>query len=126
MYNDSKSYLQHLQEQHELRGSGRYVCTLCNEVLNKFYKYTKHIEICFKKNHHQNEAEQFRQDAFLEAYNDCEMEDINLTAFKDTVTKSALKLVSWMSANMILPRSLVFEQISQFQTFMDTIVDGRI
>lgn len=122
-FTDPKTYFRHIQEQHELRGKGRYICTLCAEVLNEFGKYKKHVEICFLKNPIENDLE---RDEFLEAFNDCEMEDVDITIFKDTAKKSALKIASKMNANMNTPRCLTYEMISEFQTHIDTIVDGII
>lgn len=120
-YSNPKTYFDHLKETHELRGKGQYRCTLCAEILNEFGKYKKHVEVCLPKYPPQNELE---NNAYVEAYNDCEMEDVDIAAFKDKVKTSALKLALNMNANMSTTRSLAYETIGQFQTFIDTIVEG--
>lgn len=84
-YNEPKAYFKHIVEEHRLRGKDRFICTLCAEVLKNFERFKKHVDCCFKKNRVQNEAEETRQAQFLEAFNDFEMEDADLVAFKQTI-----------------------------------------
>lgn len=124
VFDNPENYFTHLKQTHNLSGKDRYVCTLCDEKLKEFGRYKKHVETCLKKDNVRNEPEQLAHAAFLEAYNDAELENQDISAFRNTIAKSALELVSKMSANMIIPRSLVFETILQVQGFINTIING--
>lgn len=123
-FHDVNGYFAHIKEVHEICGKDRFRCTLCNEILKDFGRFKKHVNSCFEKYSVLDENEQLQQLAFLEAYNDAEIEDQSITQFKSKLRDSALLLVSKMSANMDTSRSLVFETIFIFQEFMKVVTDG--
>lgn len=114
----------HIEDVHDKSGKDTFKCTLCNEILKNFVRFKKHVRTCFAKNNELNATEQLRQAEFLQAYNDVEMEDPSITAFRSKIKDSALHLVAKMSANMNSSRALVFENISNFQVFMNEVIDG--
>lgn len=123
-YTDPEAYFQHITKRHELRGKGFYRCMLCNEALNEFGKYKKHVRTCFIKNPVQTDSTD--QDEFLEAYNDFKMENPDLVNFKDKARSNSLKLALKMNADMSSTRALVYQTISYVQTHViDPIVDGK-
>lgn len=123
-FSDLNTYFKHITEVHDKCGNDRFKCTLCNEILKNFVRFKKHVKTCFEKYKVLDETEQLRQDVFLEAYNDVEMEDQDITVFRSSIKNSALHLVSKMNANMDISRSFVFETISNFQEFMNEVIDG--
>ncbi len=125
-FSDLNDLFKHIEEVHDKHGKDHFRCTLCNEVLKNLERFKKHARICFQKNNDLDEFEHEKQAAFLEAYNDVEMEDSNITIFRSQNQNSALHLVSKMSANMDTSRSLVFETISDVQIFLNGVIDGII
>lgn len=123
-FNDPNVYFAHIIQVHDVCGKDRYKCTLCNEKFKEFGRFKKHVLTCFPKYNVLDETEQLRQDEFLGAFNDAEIEDESITVFKSKMRKSALHLVSKMSADMNTSRSLAFETISSVQEFMNGIIDG--
>lgn len=128
---DPEDLFKHLRTVHNIKGNYDYKCSFCLSEFDALGSFKTHVRNCFKKNTEKYEADQPEQTAAiaeaLEINHDLAMEYSDLIAdFKEFVQKSALDMVVQMSANMNIPRNLVFNQISDFQMFLkNTVIHGN-
>ncbi len=123
----------HLVNFHGKRGDRDYKCSLCLSVFDRLKSFKTHSRACFLKSSKiRNQAEKSQQNTIIneafEMQHDLDMEYLDaITDFKESVRKEALDMVLTMSANMNIPRNLVFTQIAGFQNFItNTYIRGMV
>lgn len=127
--NNPEDLFDHLRIVHKIKGNYDYKCCFCPSEFDASGSFKTHIRNCYKKNKEKNQVEQPEEtsmDEAFEIHHDMAMEYLDIVAdFKDLVRKSALNMILKMSANMNIPRNLVFNQINDFEMFIkNTIVHG--
>ncbi len=124
---DPENLFDHLRTVHKIKGNYDYKCSFCPSEFDTLGTFKTHVRNCFKKNEEKCQADQLEQtasmDEALKIHHDMTMEYSDEVAdFKDFVQKSALEMVLKMSSNMNIPRSLVFDHLSDFQMFIKNIL----
>lgn len=118
----------HIKNDHGICGYSEYRCSLCPNIFDNFGGFKKHTRGCFRKDNVHNETvqPQHGDNEAFEMWNELDMEySDEITDFKEFVQKLALEMVLEMSANMSIPRNLVFNTISKFQKFISaTFIHG--
>lgn len=135
---DPDDLFKHLKNVHGICGNSDFKCSLCLADIESFGSFKIHTKsVCLKKKKEAEDAqhtaqvnEEFDTTAQInEALNlqyDLRMEYFDaVSEFEEQVQRDALDLVLNMSANMSIPRSLVFQTLAQFQTFISkTYIHG--
>lgn len=130
VFNDPENLFNHLKVVHKICGQSDFKCD-CLAEFDNFGGFKKHVRKCFHKNiqvdHQAEQPEGVSSiDEAFEMYSDLIMEySDEIADFKELVRKIALEMVLDMSANMSIPRNLVFRTISNFQTMITkTFIHG--
>lgn len=130
---DPEHLFTHLKNQHGICGSADFRCSLCTNEFDNFGAFKKHPINCFRKKTDGNHQEEQPQhvgsiDEAFEILNELDMEfSDEISDFKEFVQKRALEMVLDMSANMNIPRNLMFNTISKFQKFItETFIHGKL
>lgn len=130
-FDDPENLFTHLKDKHRICGNADFRCSLCPNQFDNFGGFKKHTRNCFRKSKEENSQEdQFEyigsMDEAFEILNELDMEySDEITDFKELVEKLGLEMVLDMSANMNIPRNLVFKIISNFQKFItETFIHG--
>lgn len=118
----------HLKNVHGICGNSDFKCSLCLADFELFGSFKIHINsCCLKKGKEAEQAQHTAQtnEAF-DLHHDLRMEySDEVSDFKEHVQKLALELAVHLSANMSIPRSLVFETLAEFQMFYSkTFIHG--
>lgn len=123
VFNSPEDLFNHLKVVHKICGQQDFICG-CLAEFDNFGGFKKHVRNCFHKNiqvdHQAEQPEGVRSiDEAFEMYSDLTKEySDEIADFKELVRKTALEMVLDMGANMSIPRNLVFQTITKFQTLI--------
>ena len=96
-----------------MRGSGRYKCLTCGNILNELWRFKNHIRLCFMPS-----------DSNIEENYEEVSKNVKLKQFKAQLEARSSSLVCKLSANLNLSRKIVFEIIGDFKKYLSLVADG--
>lgn len=95
-------------------------------LFNRFGVFKTHVRNCFESIDIEDEQRITAHNDALEAYNTVIKENERVTRFKESARGAALDIALKLNANMMLPRSFVYETMDLFKNFLKMVANGML